>query len=140
MNRQIKFRAWDGNFMHYEVDIVNGKHFIDGFNLESVLMQYTGLKDKNGKEIWEGDICEVHFTCHALHRDSPYRDMSVVKEGDRFIVKKLLSGFTLMDIKTGYDNDIPNLHSNINNYTFWNGHRDLIVIGNIHENPGLLNP
>jgi len=72
--REIKFRLWNPQEkkMFYDVqdcfhdmygDGVFGEH---GFNelLEDakegrcVLMQYTGLKDKNGKEIWEGDIVE----------------------------------------------------------------------------------
>jgi len=57
--REIKFRAWD----HIEMNIP----ILGGFNDMNdeisnlifdgvILMQYTGLKDKNGKEIYEGDI------------------------------------------------------------------------------------
>jgi len=65
MNREVKFRAWDGEKMIDWLTLSQSAWNRDMSILYRVmvshrpdydLMQYTGLKDKNGKEIYEGDI------------------------------------------------------------------------------------
>lgn len=69
MNREIKFRAWDGKKMIDNYCFLNknkGNHFFaedeNEFGNIIAVMQYTGLKDKNGKEIYEGDIYRSEFS------------------------------------------------------------------------------
>jgi uncharacterized phage protein (TIGR01671 family) len=72
MKREIKFRAWDGirkeMFYPYCLEHINGiltaKRYVTDENADvlTVLMQFTGLHDKSGKEIYEGDIIRCNNT------------------------------------------------------------------------------
>ena len=95
MSREIKFRAWDKkrNVMcELTTNIFSGvktlmfNDAIKELQDDYIFLEYTGLKDKNGKEIWEGDvvkleswepdICEVVFDrggfCFRFSSDDNY--------------------------------------------------------------------
>ena len=64
--REIKFRAWNETEKHmYNWGNLLNQNLKNIFTITKqcgyVLMQYTGLKDKNGKEIYEGDIVKAIF-------------------------------------------------------------------------------
>jgi uncharacterized phage protein (TIGR01671 family) len=128
--REIKFRAWDGenNRMiysgHTTTDFIfggmgdgvyeKGKLTLDLFDN---LMQYTGLKDKNGKEIYEGDII-------ALYGFKQKEEVEIERDVVRWNEEE--AGFWVGCAKS-YDQDNPKILTNI------------VIVGNIHRNPELLN-
>ena len=112
--REIKFRAWnkekakmDKNFRFDEFNDVNDYFADDDF----VFMQYTGLKDKNGKEIYEGDI--AHF--RKLNDTKLIGEIKYYENGAGFLI-------TAKGRCTEYLNSVYVLE----------------VLGNIHENKELL--
>lgn len=157
MIREIKFRVWDIKEKRFDQDVdfdVNGKiqfynangkfHKVLRINQKRfIIYQFTGLKDKNGKKIYEGDIIEragnnlvAQFT-YGLEPNSKFWP----KDGQKYVVVALAAGFTLIpDYSYNHPTISPNQFGNIDNYNFWNGSSTATkIIGNICENPNLIN-
>ena len=123
MNRPIKFRVWD--FFH--------KQWITGAAIElngciintsfaepetnCVAVQYTGLTDKNGKEIYEGDILKIHYDVGG--------DVigQVLYEADH-------GGYIFQWERKGRNQDYNNLNCDV---AF-----ESVIVGNIFEHSELL--
>lgn len=126
--REIKFRAWNekNKEMIYNINLLFSNHLNDCFEEYEEcglkIMQYTGLKDKNGKEIYEGDIIRTHFSFSHEVTQEP------------FIIQWNKDKAMFEGVKQNPEQD-----EYLRSFSFFPEQRFIYeVIGNIHENPELL--
>lgn len=136
-NRLLKFRAWSKNInKHFmaiqgELDLETLQSFMFHYSDQPIIMQFTGFKDYNGKEIYEGDI--ILFT--------NVRDCTQKKKYQIYFNNECGSwycenGMELCNILVEQNNDD---WKRSQNWTI-NNNQYVRVIGNIYENSELLNP
>src|SRR5688500_1838508 len=109
--RELKFRAWDKTLQEWTdaFDIDNHGTVYPAMtktNSKIEIMQFTGLYDKNGKEIYEGDIVQPYLQDY---------------KADPQVIKYLGHGFTMCDLDTTDSVD-----------GIW--YLEVEIIGNIYEN------
>jgi uncharacterized phage protein (TIGR01671 family) len=149
--REMKFRLWNkdakvmaymGDFPDLYIRFHNDGSWLaqDKYNLlandsfilssnDGILMQYTGLQDRYGKEIYEGDILDVGVTSIAF----------------RVLDGKVKVADTSGLAEVCYDNDSASFVFGNDNFLYKSIEDGCIesefprVVGNVHENPELIN-
>lgn len=115
MNRQIKFRAWHMPFgskgpmqemLHRRASSILS--FAEMNSDAYIVEQFTGLKDKNGKDVYEGDLLKIKY---------PFSDNDEICE-----VKWSNSDAGFI----------------IGNFQLWKVVPKSVVVGNVHEDKDLL--
>lgn len=163
--REIKFRAWDKNaykmaevtqiifskvqhtLVKYRYKTDNGKVKDEASHIDEkghgtiVLLQYTGLKDKTGKEIYEGDIVKAYNGINEIIGIVKFGKYKQDGSGGEYN-SITCTGFYVERIKT-----IPNAweieddllyEPDYEKTTSLQSYEYIKVIGNIHDNPELL--
>lgn len=156
MKREIKFRGWRRKYQCWEygyliecaapelneiVEVIkHGGRIIAAVERDSI-GQYTGIKDKNGREVYEGDIVKYHMVRSYGDRYDPvtFGFIGTDWDVDADIIGKVSIWPSNGVMMTNIITDDPDMFCK--KYPVpkrWHVTHDCEVIGNIFENPELL--
>lgn len=149
MGREIKFRAIAASGVMVYGDLITQGYYAEpkfgligcGIQLKSgyteripdcsTVGQFTGVADKNGKEIFEGDICKVFISTGSVSEKISGSMFGIVKYGNCFTIESFK-----------YTGELTRMFGKNTIYGYLkhsiNGKENIEVIGNIHENPELV--
>lgn len=131
--REIKFRAWNGKEMSepFEIEEIcnecgtycfsGGAHGPEFKFGECDLMRFTGLLDKNGKEVYEGDLVNAKYLFQGQVREIRNAPVTYLEGDGAFVFGTPGTGFVAW----------IEVHLN--------DRKEIEVVGNVFENPELLN-
>ena len=140
MSREIKFRAWDNKnkkLVSFEnIELPYSENVNLGGQLEGILdrgiilMQFTGRKDVNDKEIYEGDI--------IIMKDYPfYGNAEVITDSNQQCDELNYVGVVEWDVYIGYFLNLKPVSDRVRGGAIGSTLQDydgMVVIGNIYEN------
>lgn len=125
MKDRFKFRAWDSISKEYIVDSYAQYELLVNDDDSYQIEQCTGLKDKNGKLIYEGDILNIKYRAASdLPQINIFKGNSVEYDNNK--------------AEYSISTTIGKRKENISLSSLIGEESDISVIGNIHENPELL--
>lgn len=142
--RELKFRAWNEKSMienavpigknRYGYFEKEGYESVFKYSHKGIINQFTGVKDQNGNDIYEGDIVKVRTEVDISSMDTFLFEGSEMVEQEIYCVVNYNEDIACFDLET-IEKDL-----HLSNWGFYGKDvpSDMIVVGNIYENKELL--